>query len=477
MLHVMRRMPFVLVVGTCLSVLAALFSACGSDTKVDVDAGVDASGDDGSVVTPETDGAVVEDGGACKELDQACTNASECCSQKCESTDGGPSVCVANCTGAGCGCSAAGEPCTEATANVCCTLRCGADDKCSDQQCVADNGACAADADCCGKKCTNNVCVPLNGACKTEGNACTTGADCCSKQCAGGLCINASFCGQNGDICAQDGECCGGNCVIGAGATFGTCAVVAGPGSGCNPDGTLCTGTGCDNKCCSSACGPYGTTGVKVCQPASGCRPEYGICGQSSDCCGAAPNPPLTATNVTCSKGAGETLGRCEKAGVCDPPGGICKIAACGEDNRCCPPVGQVQSFCSSNPENCCKYDALGIPRCILAVRPCDANQDYSGEQCASSADCCGAPCVGNVCGGKSTTTCVAQGGTCTTSADCCKGLPCTVAPGAATGTCGAPPDAGTGGPANCALYGQDCTAASDCCNGVPCTTGKCRYP
>jgi hypothetical protein len=122
-----------------------------------------------------------------------------------------------------------------------------------------------------------------------------------------------------------------------------------------------------------------------------------------------------------------------------------------------------------------------------------------AGTTCATSADCCGNPCINNQCGGAGT--CVAKGDTCTNSADCCPGLPCVQAPGSATGICGGTllpdggvsdagvvsdaavpeggiPDGGNlpdGG--NCSLYGQLCTGNGDCCNGVPCTVGRCRYP
>jgi hypothetical protein len=133
-----------------------------------------------------------------------------------------------------------------------------------------------------------------------------------------------------------------------------------------------------------------------------------------------------------------------------------------------------------------------------------------AGTACASSADCCGTPCVPNpagmppfVCGSAA---CVPSGGGCTTTADCCRGTTC-AASGDFAGTCvpneppptgaggaggtggaggsggaggtggagGATGMAGTGG--SCAAYGQMCTTQADCCNGVPCSSvGKCGY-
>ena len=111
---------------------------------------------------------------------------------------------------------------------------------------------------------------------------------------------------------------------------------------------------------------------------------------------------------------------------------------------------------------------------------------------CATSADCCGKPCVNNRC----EATCVPQSGPCTTTADCCSGITCTIPPGGLNGICGgtllsdggvsdAAADTGTGsdGGGNlpdggtCSLYGQTCTSGANCCNGVPCIGGSCHYP
>jgi hypothetical protein len=169
--------------------------------------------------------------------------------------------------------------------------------------------------------------------------------------------------------------------------------------------------------------------------------------------------------------------------------GAICKLAtmSCNAENNCC--AGNV----NQNPY-VCQQDILGIPRCTLG-----------GDACATSADCCGLPCVPNpswvvgsttvppfVCGG----ICVGVGGACTTTADCCPGLPYIAPPGSTRGTCGGgpppsgdggtnpppgdgggnpppPPPPGDGGPP-CADYGQVCSVSSDCCSGIPCNRGRC---
>jgi hypothetical protein len=165
-----------------------------------------------------------------------------------------------------------------------------------------------------------------------------------------------------------------------------------------------------------------------------------------------------------CRKEPGMSVGRCDNGNSCSPAGAICRLQSisCNANANCC--AGNVLQF------DTCHQDALGIPRCGVGVGvDCDDPQSHVGEACASSADCCGLPCVpvpgsefSFVCGAA----CVPQGGTCTTSTDCCMGLPCNIPGGETTGTCGAPQ--------GCAEYGQTCTTSADCCNGLPCEMGVC---
>jgi hypothetical protein len=225
-----------------------------------------------------------------------------------------------------------------------------------------------------------------------------------------------------------------------------------------------------------------------VCQPPSGCHPTGEICTKDTDCCGAAGLPGGNGT-VTCSKAdANQAVGRCDNGNSCRPAGAVCKLAtsSCNAENNCC--AGNV-----NQDPTVCKQDLLGIPRCT-GKGSCEEAGSKAGEACASSADCCGLPCLPNVNGSADAgtlyicgTSCVPEGGACTTSADCCAGLPCTTPPGSTQGICGTttidagvPPDSGTDA-GTCALYGQLCTTASDCCNGVPCTSqgefSRCVYP
>jgi hypothetical protein len=167
---------------------------------------------------------------------------------------------------------------------------------------------------------------------------------------------------------------------------------------------------------------------------------------------------------VTCSKVGDNPIGRCDAGNACTPAGGICRLQteSCNENANCC--AGNVLQF------DTCKRDSLGIPRCLGAEIDCTNPEDYLGEPCATSADCCGLPCtpMGSgefpplVCGG----TCVEEGGSCTTTADCCSGLPCELEPGSTSGTCGPMQD--------CAEIGQTCLEDADCCGDVNCIDGFC---
>jgi hypothetical protein len=149
---------------------------------------------------------------------------------------------------------------------------------------------------------------------------------------------------------------------------------------------------------------------------------------------------------------------------MCAPAGDICRLntTQCNDTADCC--AGN-----SLQDPDVCVQDSLGIPRCSATPgggggTNCDP-ATTAGMACASSADCCGAPCtyvpgseLGYVCG----TGCVPEGGNCSTTADCCSGLPCNIAPGASTGTCGMNQ--------GCVDYGQTCDPAMNmCCNGLPC--------
>ena len=345
--------------GTDGSVDATTDATADATVDATADATVDAAVDAGQdVVQPP-----VDSGPTCTAAGNACSASAQCCSGSCVSNQCAPAICK-----------------TDTPAQ-----------------------ACTSNAECCSGKCgatgTGPTCVALGGGggCRVAGNTCTVNGDCCSGQCNGGTCVNASFCQQTGDVCSADFQCCGGNCVKQGADALGRCQQVG--NAPCSPAGTVCTGQGCDNKCCSLSCGPYGTSGVNVCQPPSGCKPQDELCATSGDCCGGpgqltgqaangTPNPPLQ-----CVVPAGETLGTCQGT-QCLRPGAVCKAptGACGgTSNNCCEsllPDGGLtpNGTCNSNPELCCSRDALGIPRCRGVNFLCTDAGVPAGSTCTTSA-------------------------------------------------------------------------------------------
>src|ERR1051325_6155028 len=213
----------------------------------------------------------------CGVFGTPCSSGDTCCSGMCDSTGS----CTVNTTK----CSTAGSSCSSNT--DCCTTSC-IGFVCQDKQCTDDGKQCSQDGECCGGSCQNNTCTPLNAACKTDGNSCGASTDCCSHFCnSSGKCGPASWCTQDGDSCAHDAECCGGICTLGTTGTLGTCTHPMVGATNCSAvvDGTVCTDCG---GCCSRLCEVYAPTGVKVCQPAEGCRVDGDICHKDTDCCGAA---------------------------------------------------------------------------------------------------------------------------------------------------------------------------------------------
>ena len=168
-------------------------------------------------------------------------------------------------------------------------------------------------------------------------------------------------------------------------------------------------------------------------------------------------------SDVMCRKEGTNPIGRCDNGNSCSPAGAICRLQtdSCNANANCC--AGNVLSF------DTCHLDALGVPRCTVAEIVCTNPQDYVGMTCATSADCCGLPCL-PVPGTEFTLRCGAScqptGGACTTATDCCSGLPCTTPPGSTVGTCG--------DPQGCATFGQSCDAANPCCTNLTCDQGTC---
>ncbi len=388
----------------------------------------------------------------------ACSSDSQCCDR----CDPMTHVCTTNLPTPNT-CIQAGSACGSSTA--CCSLACD-NGTCKDK-CVGDNDACTSSGACCSGKCADGKCAQINLACKTAGNACGSSGECCSKACTNGTCaLSVSWCIQNGDICANPDDCCGGMCNATEGGTLGTCAqpVVGGTYCSSGIDGTVCSGC---NECCSRLCAPYGPTGVKVCQPASGCHVNGDLCRKNSDCCGGEGSGLPGDGNVTCVLMEGTSIGICRNPTGCNPEGNVCHYQdyACSISsarNDCCAAVGN---------SGVCQIDALGVPRCYGLGADCR----MPGETCASQADCCNSvPCIPDSTGKLICATppdagpvCRNPGESCTIDGDCCPGFLCVKLPGATTGTCGTPPSTPDAG--SCALYGQACTTGAACCSGITC--------
>jgi hypothetical protein len=422
----------------------------------------------------------------CMTFGQTCANGYDCCSGVCDLHSKTCASSINQCTTTGGPCQASTECCSMA-----CTLG-----VCSAGACIADDQICSDSASCCSGNCEGGLCRALNTACRTAGNPCSDAGQCCSKLCQDGVCkLGASFCIQSGDACSDSDLCCSGECVKGA-TGLGTCAPAPKGSTNCSDglDGTVC---GACNSCCSRLCAPYAPTGVRVCQPASGCRVNGGLCRKDSDCCGAAGTGLPGDGNVVCEIQTGKAIGICRNPRSCNPQGNVCHIKtyACTDTSS-----SSARNNCCEAPGNSgvCQVDNLGVPRCNGLGTTCRT----AGQTCASSNDCCNqAPCVPDAAGllhcyavpGGSdggVPACVPKSGACSINADCCPGSTCVQKVGSTQGVCGdaTPPpgtipskDAGTPGsdaPAPiCAEYGQICTGSADCCNAIPCWNGKCMNP
>jgi len=416
---------------------------------------------------------------SCRDFGQVCGTGADCCSGLCDPATGTCVSSINKCTTTGGACQSSTE---------CCSLVCSAG-RCSATSCIADNKACADSASCCGGNCSGGVCQALTKSCLTAGNPCADSAQCCSSLCQGGVCkLGSSFCIQAGDVCSDSATCCSGECKKGTGM-LGTCAAPPSGSTYCSDgvDGTVCSAC---NGCCSRLCAPYAPTGVRVCQPASGCRVNGDLCRKDSDCCGAAGTGLPGDGNVVCEIEVGKLVGICRNPHGCNPQGNVCHY-----QNYTCSISSARDDCCAPTGKGVCQIDTLGVPRCSGLGNTCR----QGGETCSSAMDCCNrAPCVPDPSGvlhcygppstgidGGVPSKCVPGGGPCSINGDCCVGTTCIQPIGTTQGTCGAPgppsgppsgldagtPDSSTPG---CAEYGQTCKTDSDCCNGVSCSGGTC---
>jgi hypothetical protein len=341
-------------------------------------------------------------------------------------------------------------------------------------------------------------------------DACTVGAgDCCSKNCvsntggSAGTCVPAYTCHAYYDVCFRNEECCSGVCDLSQ-SNPGRCTQM--PGA-CTQDGNPCAGS---SNCCSRLCQDVGS-GVKVCQPAAGCRMTGDYCDRTQACCGGSPDalhPYNDPYGVFCDTAGKREYApyndpsaqddfRCTNGTACNPPGNIC--GGSGATN--------ASQNCCDGKKAVCKPDSNGIYRCFGGgSTACPAGYDANNPACCIPAQdpaalttasvcqfrdqCCGgAPCVpdetgvlhctatpscqpaGTTCGGEGDTTtccapnscqwsgsawrcavdttqCVATGNACLTGADCCSR------------------ECWQSKCVTCMPNGGTCTTAGDCCSG-----------
>jgi hypothetical protein len=223
-------------------------------------------------------------------------------------------------------------------------------------------------------------------------------------------------------------------------------------------------------------------SGVKVCQPAGGCRMTGDYCDSSAACCGGTGQTRIggTSYNITCDAVKHD----CDNGTACNPPGNICgAVAGFNASQNCC-----------DGKKTVCKPDSNGIARCFggcpndNCTKACPTGYDGTNAQCCIepgascqfSDQCCnGQACAPDAndgmklkCGGGPAPSCKPFGASCTGTTDtgCCTGLSCT---GYGEGSFYACLPAGTTPGTTCKLTGGTCAAGTDCCSGT-CTNGKC---
>ncbi|OFX21088.1 MAG: hypothetical protein A2V77_11000 [Anaeromyxobacter sp. RBG_16_69_14] len=451
---------------------------------------------------------------ACTPGGEECSANADCCSTACDAT-------IGKCSSSQF-CKAASEPC--ASGGECCNLTCDSGTgTCASGACLSIGESCSGAAQCCSGLCTNGQCaaVPTDSAtCTTLGNACGAGSECCSTNCQGGKCVQAYSCNTTGDICYGTADCCSGLCSATVDGTPGRCQDA--------PGGHTQGGMPCANgsECSSRLCLDLGS-GVKVCQPAGGCRMTDDYCDGTTACCGGTVDAiDPSGYGVVCNDDH-----VCWKGQSCNPPGNICGDIAsqncCGgkkdvckaDSNRILRCFGGPPAYCGSNgcdDNGPCPtgYDGANPQCCIEPGQVCQfSDQCCNGQTCAPDTGdgmklkcggggagtfACtsfGASCTGpadtNCCSGlnckaygetgnfyaclltESSTTCKLTSGSCAGAGDCCSGT-CT------SGTC-ADFTNGSDTPSSCQGLDKTCTANGDCCAGTSCTispgatSGKCQ--
>jgi hypothetical protein len=203
----------------------------------------------------------------------------------------------------------------------------------------------------------------------------------------------------------------------GAGGTGGTTTDAAGPTPDVTPAcfavGATC---GLDSHCCSRICDATTKT----------CKSNITRCGQVGDACVVGTD----CCNVACVNGH-------------------CGTTACTADNQPCQSGTQCCSGACTGG-NCQPLNAT----CKTAGNPCGA--------AGGNSECCSKLCQNGKCA-LAASYCIQPGDVCHRSTDCCTGL-CSIATGAAAGTC---KEIATSGAGSCVQDGIVCSGCNNCCSRV----------
>jgi MYXO-CTERM domain-containing protein len=299
---------------------------------------------------------------------------------------------------------------------------CGGGTECSNGYCV--NGVCCSAGSCSNPECqfgaTCNGSSP--GYCTTSnygpGTACTSdGNNCTVDHCSSGSCVHDP--GNAGTACPDDGNPCTADQCNGVSSA---CQHPAGnPGTACADDGNPCTFDQCNgssttcahpannagsctdgNACTTDTCSggscvsgpPNSCPAIDQCHNAGTCNPADGVC-----------STPIKANGTPCTIDANPcTADQCQ-AGVCTAPAGNAG-AACATDNNPCT-VDQCNgssTACQHTPGNAgvqCSGPSCACPGGVCsATLPATCTGSSATCPTASTVNCGGALCSGNVCAG-----------------------------------------------------------------------------
>ncbi|HEX9307398.1 MAG TPA: hypothetical protein VF894_07905 [Anaeromyxobacter sp.] len=428
----------------------------------------------------------------CKQFDEGCTAAGDCCSRICTSGK------CASLVG-GNGCKTLADACT--VSSDCCSKDCkGATDTIPGSgtcvpsfSCHAYYDICFRDAECCSGVCDTSLsnpgrCKQMPGSCTQDGNPCANDSNCCTRLCqdlgAGAkVCQPAAGCRMTGDYCDRQSACCGGSADAMRPDGYQITCDTAGDhrcdnGTACNPPGNTC-GDSSSWNCCDgkkAVCKPD-SNGISRCFGGGSVNCPTGYDANNPACCIATADPAnLTTVNVC------QFSGQCCGGAPCVPD--VNGVLHCNANISTCTPKDQACSGAddlSCCAPNTCNSDGAGGFKCGLDTGGCGV----TGATCATDASCCsnlcrdagtGLKCVacvpnalscaanGQCCSGScdpATNTCakacVGDGSACTGDIDCCGGV-CNIPLGTTSGTCAV---------LTCGQVGSACNDAMPCCSGT----------